>query len=248
MFLHRVGSVVAPLRGLLSAKTCSIPLNQNVASKSPEERVGLPPKPKRPLTPYFRYMQEVRPKVEAENSQLPMVDLIKKIGKQWGAMDDVRKKKYQEEYKKEQVVYHQKMAQYEGKLTDEQKENIQMMKESIAEGKEKRAFRKKLKDLGKPKRPKSAFVYYLLDENKKKPHGDVPYMECVTQTAKKWTGLSDKAKEVYFHTSAAEKKKYEEDMAKWEKQMIKQGHLDVVRQEALIDDRPPKPRKRATKA
>ncbi|XP_055680850.1 transcription factor A, mitochondrial [Lutzomyia longipalpis] len=249
MFLHRVGSVISPLRGLLSAKT-TLPLvqnAQNVSSKSAEERLGLPPKPKKPLTPYFRFMKEIRPKILAENNQISMTDVLKNVAKQWATVDDVRRQKYQEEFKKDQAVYLQKMTQYKSKLTDEQKENIQIMKESIAEAKEKREFRKKLRQLGKPKRPQSAFLIFLNDERKKNPQKGAATREWLNEAAAKWTNLPQKTKDTYVQVSTANREKYQEELGKWEKQMVKQGHLDVVRQEALIEDRPPKPSKRSAK-
>ncbi|XP_055709653.1 transcription factor A, mitochondrial [Phlebotomus papatasi] len=247
MFFQRAVSVINPLRGLLCTKS-SIPLAQSASTKTVEERVGLPPKPKKPLTPYFRYMQEVRPKMAAENSQLTMGELIRNIAKQWKTVDDSKKRKYEEEFRKDQAVYLQKRAQYESKLTDEQKENIQLMKETIAEAKEKKAFRKKLRELGKPKKPQSPFLRFLNEERLKKPQGNEPYREWLNTVSAKWMGLPEKAKDVFVQASHVEMQKYQEELAKWEKSMVKLGHLDVVRHEALLEVPPPKSRKRSTKA
>lgn len=190
-------------------------------------------------------MRDIRPKVEGPDKSL--VEVVKIVAKQWNALDEGKKKKYQEEFKKEQVVFNQKMAQYVGKLTNEQKESIREMKVDMAEKKERRQFRKKITDLGKPKRAKSAFLIFLQEETKKKPRGDVPYQEFLNATSTKWNGMTEKAKESYMQASAAENKKYQEALGKWEKQMVQQGHLDVVRQEALLEERAPKPRKTAAK-
>lgn len=69
-----------------------------------EERIGIPDKPRKPLTPYFRFMKEIRPSFVAKNPDLKQVDIIKGIAKIWNEEIDQKKKdKLQEDFKKEQV-------------------------------------------------------------------------------------------------------------------------------------------------
>lgn len=49
----------------------------NVATKSQEEKFGLPPRPRKPLTPYFRFLADVRPKVVKENPKLSVLEVVK---------------------------------------------------------------------------------------------------------------------------------------------------------------------------
>ncbi|GAB0093268.1 transcription factor A, mitochondrial [Sergentomyia squamirostris] len=246
MLFQRAVGIISPFRGLLSTKS-SIPLAQTISSKTVEERIGLPPKPKRPLTPYFRYMKEVRAKVVAANNNLPASEIAKTIAKQWEGVDESKKKKYEEEYKKEQLSYVQRRTQYENKLTDEQKDNIRLMKETLAEKKEKRAYRKRVKELGRPKHPQSPFLIFLNEERKKNPQGSMPYREWMTKSSSKWLSMSDDFKEPFIQKSQKEMQKYKDELNKWESRMIQLGNLDVVRQKVLLESSPSSPRKRTAK-
>ncbi|XP_059617164.1 transcription factor A, mitochondrial [Phlebotomus argentipes] len=246
MFFQRAVSVINPLRGLLSTKS-TVALAQNtITTKTVEERVGLPRKPKKPLTPYFRYMMEIRPKMLAENKNWSVNELVQNIARQWKAVDEASKKKYEEDYKRDQALYLQKRAQYESKLTEEQRENIQLMKETMAEAKEKRAYRKKIKDLGKPKKPQSPFLKFLNEQKAKNPHTPGSYQEWLSSNSAKWIALSEKQRDTYIQSSHDEMQKYREELIKWEKNMVKLGHVDVVRQEALLDIPPPKSSRKRT--
>lgn len=56
-------------------------------SKSIEEQVGLPPRPKRPLTPYFRFMKQVRSNVVQENPKASAIDITKLVAQKWEKVD-----------------------------------------------------------------------------------------------------------------------------------------------------------------
>lgn len=72
-------------------------------SKTLEERLGIPARPKKPLTPYFRFMRDIRATVVASDPKLSANDVVKKMALKWETVDEKQKKKYQDEYKKEQV-------------------------------------------------------------------------------------------------------------------------------------------------
>lgn len=110
--------------------------------KHPDASVDVPAKPKKPLTPFFRFLKEERPKLVIANPNLAMVDSVREVAKKWSVVDDSTKKKLNEEFKKEQVEYLKKRTVYENNLTEEQKYDIQMAKQELEHKKEKRAYKK----------------------------------------------------------------------------------------------------------
>ena len=75
------------------------------SGKSLESRIGIPEKPKKPLTPYFRFMKETRPVLHASNPSLHLTDIVKKVAAEWVNVDANKKNKLMEDYKKEQVRF-----------------------------------------------------------------------------------------------------------------------------------------------
>lgn len=72
-------------------------------SKTLEERLGMAERPKKPLTPYFRFMRETRPSLLAKNPNLKTGEVVKQMAKQWETVDEKQKQTYQEAYKLEKV-------------------------------------------------------------------------------------------------------------------------------------------------
>lgn len=104
--------------------------------------MGLPPRPKKPLTPYFRYMIDQRPLVAKANPKLSITEAVSICAKQWTSCDEATKKKFLVEYMKEKEEFVKKRAEYESTLTAEEKSAIQSVKGDVVRSKEKRAYKK----------------------------------------------------------------------------------------------------------
>lgn len=189
-------------------------------------------------------MKQMRPEIRAKDPKISIIDTIKVIAKRWETVDPTTKKKLEEEYKNDQIQFIEKRAEYDSKLTDAQRIDIKLLKDELAEAKDKRLHRKKVKQLGRPKKPASAFLRYLSEQRTKLPQSpNETYRDWQKKIAAKWTEFSDKEKEKYVVASHSEYGRYKLEISKWEEEMVKQGNLDVVRQEALIETLPPKPRR-----
>lgn len=77
-----------------------------------------PNAPKRPLSAFFLFSQDERPKIKSENASLSVADVAKVIGEKWrGASDDVKRRyekaaqEAKERYETELQAY-KKTAQY----------------------------------------------------------------------------------------------------------------------------------------
>jgi len=81
---------------------------------------------------------------------------------------------------------------------------------------------KKKKDESRPKRPKSAFLYFsaefrnnLIEKYRKTHSGNVKIGEIAKQLGKLWKKLSDKQKEKYIKMNVADKQRYTQELEKY---------------------------------
>ncbi len=73
---------------------------------------------RKPLGPYFRFSQAIRPQLKKENPDLSFGAISKLVGSKWHALDSKEKAKYSEEYKKEFTEY-EKATQKQREVTDD---------------------------------------------------------------------------------------------------------------------------------
>ncbi|XP_055844704.1 transcription factor A, mitochondrial [Episyrphus balteatus] len=214
--------------------------------KNLEEKVGLPPKPKKPLTPFFRYIKQVRPTILAENPHFKATDVIKTISKQWETVDPALKLKFQEEYQREKTIYVETRAKYDSQITDEQRYEMKQLKDESNIAKERRMTKKRIAQLERPKKPASAFLLFVSKERQETPQGpNQTYRQWHATITQKWAKLSDSEKEPFLQMFRDKLVKYKEDIAVWEEKMVSLGNMDVVRPEILVD--PPTPRSKSRK-
>ncbi|XP_016981494.1 transcription factor A, mitochondrial isoform X1 [Drosophila rhopaloa] len=235
---------LTPPRPLAAASISNSPV---VQSKTLEEQVGLPPRPKKPLTPYFRFMREQRPKLVAANPKITTIEVVRQLSKDWSDADVQLKDRLQAAFKKDQQIYMEQRTKYDATLTDEQRAEIKQLKQDVVDAKERRQLRKRVKELGRPKKPASAFLRFIASERTNTPQDPKQtYREWHQKTTAKWTRLPDSEKEVYMQESRKEMELYKKAITVWEEKMIRLGHIDVVRHGNLID--PPEPKTRKTQA
>lgn len=178
-------------------------------SKSLEEQIGLPPRPKKPLTPYFRFMREMRPKMLAKDPKITTVEVVRQLSKSWVDVDPKLKERLQSEYKKDQELYLEQRTKYDATLTDQQRAEIKQMKQDICDAKERKQLRKRIKELGRPKKPASAFLRFVASERTNTPQTpNQTYREWHQKATAKWTRLSDEEKAVYLRESRKELDQY----------------------------------------
>ncbi|KAM7363476.1 mitochondrial transcription factor A isoform 2-T5 [Cochliomyia hominivorax] len=237
-----LGSLINKCR---PAAVANLSLNSPLyVAKTLEEKAGLPPKPKKPLTPYFRFMKEQRPKLQAANPKLSLVEVVKQVSKQWEKADPSLKERLQQEYKKEQQVYVEVRAKYDAKITDKQRSHLKELKQEQIEAKERRMMRKRIKELGRPRKPASAFLRFIAKERTLSPQSPKEtFREWHQKATAKWGTLTEEQKQVYIMESRKELEKYKKEISLWEEKMIRLGHIDVIRHGNLIDPPEPKPKK-----
>jgi len=192
----------------------------------------IPPKPKRPMTAYFRFLNEVRPDVVKKNPNLKPPELMKVVGQRWTQLDSQTKEKYSQGFKNEIEAYQTVMEKYMKSLTPEQRAAQEQLKISKQLRKEKLEKRRRVADSGRPKRPASPFLQFL--QSKVAPGSS---MKEHTATAQKfgpiWKEMSDEEKAPFVTKYAKQIQDYEKVLVKWENEMIKLGNDDLVRSKTL---------------
>lgn len=190
-------------------------------------------KPKKPLSPYFRFLVDVRPKVTAENPKLTLTEIAQEIGKRWRSADEQMKKKYAADFAKEKEAYEKVKARYDMSLTPSQKEEIVDAKRHAAELKEKSAHRKKNRDNNKPKKPASGFIRFSVEVFANEKRGETDVNDFRRVIAQRWAALPDEKKKPYLDAFQQELVKYKKDLSSWEAKMIRLGNVDLVRAESI---------------
>lgn len=77
--------------------------------------------------------------------------------------------------------------------------------------------------------------------------GDREFKEWLQECAKKWNAMTNEQKKPFVEEQKDSFKEYQIKMSAWEKEMIKLGNLDIVRQDALLDPNDPKNKKEPKK-
>ncbi|CAG7820165.1 unnamed protein product [Allacma fusca] len=190
----------------------------------------IPVKPmKRPLNGYFRYAVKNFPEIVKKNPGKQSSELMKICSQQWRGLGDMEKEKYWQGYKTEMEGYKKVMDVYNNSLTPAQKDALEQAKEEKATKRDKFLKKKRLQELGRPKKPRTAYFIFADD------HGDLKSSkspeECrqkVVQVSEKWRKMSEAEKAPYFVKYQEEMDSYVRALAKWEEKMIRMGNDDLL--------------------
>jgi hypothetical protein len=71
-----------------------------------------PNAPKRPLSTFFLFSQDERPKIKKDNPSLSVADIAKVIGERWRSIGDDKKRGYEERARQEKERYDKEVAEY----------------------------------------------------------------------------------------------------------------------------------------
>ncbi|XP_045476712.1 transcription factor A, mitochondrial [Harmonia axyridis] len=203
--------------------------------KTKDVIIDLPEKPKKPVGPFFRFIKDHKPILLKDNPELKITDVIKKCAEDWKNSSVAIREKYDNEYKKEIEDFNKIFLDYSMRLTEEQREYLKQLSREKTASKKKRKLKQKLKELHKPKKPANAFFLYIMDQARTKGHTAAEEMKSIKGS---WYLLDESEKKTYYDKATQLMDKYKEDLLKWEKSMIQEGHIDVVRRKSLEERRP----------
>ncbi|XP_053610715.1 transcription factor A, mitochondrial [Plodia interpunctella] len=195
-------------------------------AKSAEQKLGIE-KPKRPLTPFFKFMTQMRPALLAKNPGITSKEAIAWSSKHWQQLDAETKAQMAKEYEKDLEDYKKIKEIYESSLTEEQKEDIKRVKEEMAAAKEKRKLKAEYAELGRPKKPMSSYFLYI--QTRKDIFQGKHIKEYQKKMREDWLRLPE-SERVKFEKQAQQlMEKYRKDIEAWELKMISIGRTDLVR-------------------
>ncbi|RVE45442.1 hypothetical protein evm_009877 [Chilo suppressalis] len=207
----------------------------NYTKKSAEERLGIE-KPKRPLTPFFKFMTQMRPALLAKNPGITSKEAIAWSSKHWQQLDTETKTKMMKEFEKDMEDYRKIKELYEKSLTDQQKADIQRVKEELSEAREKRKLKADYKEMGRPKKPMSS--YFLFSQTKKDSFKSSNLKEFQELVKSEWVKLPESDRVKYEKQAEELMNKYKKDLEAWEIKMINIGRIDLVRAKPLRVKKP----------
>ncbi|EGI61366.1 Transcription factor A, mitochondrial [Acromyrmex echinatior] len=115
---------------------------------------------------------------------------------------------------------------YENSLTNEQKMEIKSLKKGHTL--KQNEIKQKLMELGKPKRPLSAFMLFMQSKkNTKNPNES--YKDWLNNITNEWKNLTMVNKSKYNVEASDLFKKYKIELQKWKEEMIQAGHYNIVK-------------------
>jgi len=162
--------------------------------------------PKRPMSPYFKWMKMNRKRVvRSMPVGYSFKELSTKLGEMWASLPEEEKVKLNEQYKEEMKVHVKLMAAYKHTSNytkfRKQKEEHDLMK----------AKSKKFhKDPNKPKAPSSAYFLFLAEkrDETKMNFPNLSHKELVSKLGELWNKLSEVEKQPFVAEAKQEKMKW----------------------------------------
>ncbi|KAG5316723.1 TFAM factor, partial [Acromyrmex insinuator] len=202
-------------------------------SKQNIEKDSIPPKPKKPPTVFVLYYNSVRNKLQKEYPHCKITELSKIASEKWAQIDPTVKQNFQKQFHEQFSIYKQKLMDYENSLTNEQKMEIKSLKKGHTL--KQNEIKQKLMELGKPKRPLSAFMLFMQSKkNTKNPNES--YKDWLNNITNEWKNLTMVNKSKYNVEASDLFKKYKIELQKWKEEMIQADQRHESTKGMVLDD------------
>jgi len=179
-------------------------------------------KPKGRMSAYTFFVQTCREEHRKKhpNENVNFTEFSKKCAERWKQMTEKEKKRFGEMAEKDKIRYDKEMSSYVPPPSEG--------------GKTKR----KKKDPNAPKRPLSAFFLFCADERPsvKVVHPEYSVGEVAKEMGERWSKVTAEQKSKYEASAAAEKVRYEKDMANYKSGKIKKTQAEEDEDDDDDDD------------
>lgn len=167
--------------------------------------------PKRPLSGYFLFAADVRPKIQKADPDCAMKDIMAQIGKQWGELNDKKKNVFNDKAAKAKETYDKKFEKYK------KTKHYAKHQEAILEWKKTQNSKPFKKDPNRPKKGLSAYLIFVNEQRPKLTKQGFEMLEVSKEAGKMWGKLSEKDKAPYMKKAAKAKAAAEKEMEKYKK-------------------------------
>jgi len=197
--------------------------------------------PKKPLTSFFLFAAQERPKVKAANPEKSTTEVAKAIGVKWAAMSEDEKSPFVSEAKRTKNEWDRAMAAYQ--LTDECKEHEArvrdwaLMKESAMP---KVKLPSKPKDKNRPPKPATSYFLFAKEirEGVTKANPTAKITEIAKLIGARWKEVSEEEKAQYSARAKQLKDAWKIEIARYEgSEDDKAYQLQVAQWEAECEAR-----------
>lgn len=169
---------------------------------------------KKPTSAYLYFVSDYRMVLKKKGENISRVQEVAKLcGEAWKAMSDEEKGPYNQKYKTDRARYL----------------------------KEKEALDKKMgKDPNKPKRPQTAYFFFLAVFRKEMADKPLPDGKKIpTLAGERWKEMTDTDKKQYEVMVEKDKKRYEKEMAEYRKENPEQPKKPVSRKKVVVVEQSP---------
>jgi len=179
--------------------------------------------PKRALSAFMFFSRDVRPEIshstKEDGTKWTFAETAKEVSRRWKLIDNEEKKKYEELNAKDKIRFEKEMEAYKEKirLNPPPAESSGDSSDDDDQPPKKKKKKKKARDPNLPKRPKTAFFFYMdvMRPQVAKEFPDLKVAERSKLLGRKWKELTDEEKKPYLEENAVAKEKYKEAMIKY---------------------------------
>lgn len=167
-----------------------------------------PHAPKRPITGFLLWSNENRDRLMGDHPNLPVSEIGKKLGEEWGKLSDDVKTKFQAKFLKEKKSYDTKMEKYK-KTSHYKKHQTALLAWKIHETK--KPFQR---DENHPKRNLTGYMLFMASVREKviKENPEYTAPEIMKEQSTWWKALTDDERKPWNDKAAKAKAAYEKKL------------------------------------
>ncbi|EDO46838.1 predicted protein [Nematostella vectensis] len=168
--------------------------------------------PRKPPRHFSLFMRENFAKIKAENQGMSNPDIMRELGAKWRNLPFSEREEIRRKSEDAQKTYEAEIVEFEDQLSEGEREFLNVQ----AKDKMKELKQRKMKLLNFPKKPGTAFIYFLTMERESFPRREGEGITQWTQRmAETWRDMSDDEKEMYRMANRRAVEKYNEEVTEW---------------------------------
>ncbi|GAB6018859.1 hypothetical protein CHUAL_000518 [Chamberlinius hualienensis] len=189
-------------------------LSKNAIIKDPASLVSdLPSPPVAPTPPYAVFIVEKGHEIRTKNPGITFSEVAKKNQEAWRKLSEIEKKVYLNDYATKRETYELQKVQWWNGLNESQKSRYKLHQKYLKEQKNRNELKRDLKDLDKPKKPLSAYIFFVTKFPKTRDI--INQKEWIQKAAIAWKNLTETEKQVYDNMAKDDAKRYERELNEW---------------------------------
>lgn len=196
-------------------------------------------KPKQPINPFIRFLVKYKPLFIAKYPTASLYELHNRIAAVWFQLTPDVKIQYYDQFWSDAVVYYKFMDDFRNDLSEEKKRFFEAEKElrdELQETKNRKFLKKVLK---KPKRTSTSFAIYVSEKLETlDSKQEIKLIDFVRKVANEWRSMSEDDKKKYVDLAKEKHEKYKNEIANWERDVIKKGYAYLLPKNRFFDTLP----------